>query len=199
MLVIVDSANKRRNVLLSTIHRPGWQFMEASLDGPSKRWQDGTENPPPSYPCHAVGITVLGPYPGFAGEGTLWIDDVALVRPRCRRFQAWRWKCRVHGSEMSTASAKRLNFAPVEKGIAFAGNWRISGESSCPRRRAGYRDNGAVCLETAGLLRLHPASDDGGADQGDTTLLRSGSAGWCGIRAVGFSRHERTLRLFRLR
>ncbi len=82
VLVTADSANKRRNVLLSTIHRPGWQFMEASLDGPSKRWQDGTENPPPSYPCHAVGITVLSPHPGFAGEGTLWIDDVALVRPR---------------------------------------------------------------------------------------------------------------------
>jgi hypothetical protein len=57
----------------------GWQFVTCSLSSPSSSW-GGDGNKQLDYPCKLDGILIDRPERGFIGRGTLWIDDVCLVR-----------------------------------------------------------------------------------------------------------------------
>ncbi len=78
---IVDASGETHQVELLSSSQPGWQFIAGSLDGPSTSW-GGDGNRRRDYPCRLVGICLDRPKRGYVGEGSLWIDEVALLRPR---------------------------------------------------------------------------------------------------------------------
>ena len=80
-LRIVDTSGETHQVDLFSSTQPGWQFVGGSLGGHSISW-GGDGNRRRDYPCRLVGICLDRPQRGFVGKGALWIDDVALVRPR---------------------------------------------------------------------------------------------------------------------
>jgi hypothetical protein len=80
-LRIADASGETHQLDAASVHRPGWQFIAASLAGSMISW-GGDGNHRIDYPCHVASICIDRPQVGFIGHGTLWIDDVALVRPR---------------------------------------------------------------------------------------------------------------------
>ncbi len=80
-LRIVDTSGETHQLDLVSSTRPGWQFVAGSLDGHGTSW-GGDGNRRRDYPCRLDGICIDRPARGFVGKGSLWIDDVALLRPR---------------------------------------------------------------------------------------------------------------------
>jgi len=80
-LRIVDAGGETHQVELLSSGEPGWQFVAGSLDGHSTSW-GGDGNRRRDYPCRLVGICLDRPQRGYVGKGSLWIDEVALLRPR---------------------------------------------------------------------------------------------------------------------
>ncbi|HUT88077.1 MAG TPA: glycosyl hydrolase [Thermoguttaceae bacterium] len=80
-LRMVDASGETHQVELFSGGQPGWQFVAGSLDGPSTSW-GGDGNRRRDYPCRLVGICLDRPERGYVGKGSLWVDEVALLRPR---------------------------------------------------------------------------------------------------------------------
>jgi len=80
-LRITDKSGETHQVDLVAGTQPGRQFVAGPLDGPSTSW-GGDGNRRRDYPCRLAGICLDRPRSGFVGKGSLWIDDVALLRPR---------------------------------------------------------------------------------------------------------------------
>ena len=80
-LRMVDAGGETHQVELYSGKQSGWQFVAGSLDGPSTSW-GGDDNRRRDYPCRLVGICLDRPRSGYVGQGSLWIDDVALLHQR---------------------------------------------------------------------------------------------------------------------
>ena len=80
-LRIVDASGETHQMDLFCEAKPGWQFVAGLIDGPSRSW-GGDGNRRRDYPCRLAGICLDRPQRGYVGKGSLWIDDVALMRPR---------------------------------------------------------------------------------------------------------------------
>ena len=78
---IVDRNGETHQVELFSSKHSGWQFVAGSLDGRSTSW-GGDGNGRREYPCQLVGICLDRPRRGFVGQGSLWLDDVALLHAR---------------------------------------------------------------------------------------------------------------------
>jgi hypothetical protein len=78
---IVDSSGETHQVDLACSKTDKWQFVAGGFDGPSTSW-GGDGNRRLDYPCRFDGITLDRPQRGFAERGNMWIDGVALLRPR---------------------------------------------------------------------------------------------------------------------
>ena len=59
----------------------GWRYVAVALDAPGNSW-GGDGNGRRDYPMRLGGICIDHPAREYAGQGSLWIDDVALVTPR---------------------------------------------------------------------------------------------------------------------
>ncbi|NQT16047.1 MAG: hypothetical protein HQ582_25045, partial [Planctomycetes bacterium] len=80
-LRITDTSGETHQTDLLSSNQPGWQFVAGLLDGHSTSW-GGDGNRRRDYPCRLAGICLDRPRRGFVDKGSLWIDDVALLRPR---------------------------------------------------------------------------------------------------------------------
>jgi hypothetical protein len=80
-LRFADKSGETHQVDMLSAARPGWQFVAATFDGHSTAW-GGDGNQRKDYPCRLTGICMDRPAVGFRGQGTLWIDDAALLKPR---------------------------------------------------------------------------------------------------------------------
>lgn len=80
-LRIVDSSGETHQFDLATVNRPGWQFATIPSQAQAGVW-GGDGNHRLDYPCRLAGIVVDRPEVPYQGQGTLWIDDVTLGRPR---------------------------------------------------------------------------------------------------------------------
>jgi hypothetical protein len=78
-LRVIDVSGECHQIDLLCSTTPGWQFVAGSLNSPSVAW-GGDGNKRMDYPCKLDGILIDRPQEGFAGRGSLWIDDVALLR-----------------------------------------------------------------------------------------------------------------------
>ena len=79
-LRFTDTSGEWHQIDLLAPHQPGWQFVAGTLDSPSEAW-GGDGNKRKDYPCQLAGICIDRPQMGFVGQGSLWIDDAAIVRP----------------------------------------------------------------------------------------------------------------------
>ncbi len=79
-LRILDKSGECHQFEMFSSATPGWQFVACSLDGASAAW-GGDGNKRKDYPCKLEGICIDRPRAGYVGKGTLWIDDVAVLRP----------------------------------------------------------------------------------------------------------------------
>jgi hypothetical protein len=61
--------------------RVGWQFIAGMLDSRGDAW-GGDGNRRKDYPLKLAGIVIDRPRAGFKGQGSLWIDDAAVVKAR---------------------------------------------------------------------------------------------------------------------
>ncbi len=77
----VDAGGETHQSDMILAERPGWQFSAGLFDSPAVSW-GGDGNNRVDYPCRLQGFCIDRPQRGFKGRGRLWIDDVALVRPR---------------------------------------------------------------------------------------------------------------------
>jgi len=59
----------------------GWRFVAVALDAPGNAW-GGDGNRRRDYPLQLGGICVDRTARDYAAQGSLWIDDVALLTPR---------------------------------------------------------------------------------------------------------------------
>lgn len=68
---------------IETLHsaEAGWQYVVGWADGPSTSW-GGDGNGRKDFPLKLAGICLDRPRVGFTGTGSLWLDDVDLVRRR---------------------------------------------------------------------------------------------------------------------
>jgi len=82
-LRIRDHTGETHQVDLSKLGEDNWQYVAASLDGPGG-WWGGDENHRLDFPCQIQSVVADKPSQGFIGHGSLWLDEVALVRPRKR-------------------------------------------------------------------------------------------------------------------
>ncbi len=80
-LRIADKSGETHQFDLISDETSEWQFVAGLLDGPSTSW-GGDGNGRCDYPCRLGGIVLDRPRQGFVSKGTLWIDGVALLRPR---------------------------------------------------------------------------------------------------------------------
>jgi hypothetical protein len=80
-LRVTDSSGETHQVDLLCSTEPGWQFVAGTLVGRTTAW-GGDGNGRLDYPCKLNGLCVDRPKRGYVGKGSLWIDDLALVRPR---------------------------------------------------------------------------------------------------------------------
>ena len=79
-LRVLDRNGKTLQWDMLSANRAGWQFVAVPLTHPNMAWGgDGSRRI--DYPCRLAGICIDRPHEGFAGQGTLWLDDVALLRP----------------------------------------------------------------------------------------------------------------------
>lgn len=74
-----DASGETHQTELLDSGGPGWRFVAGALDSPSEAW-GGDGNKRKDYPCRLVGIVLDRPQPGFHGRGSLWLDEVAVVR-----------------------------------------------------------------------------------------------------------------------
>ena len=88
-LRITDASGETHQAELSGTTASGWQFVAGSLNTRSTAW-GGDGNGRMDYPCRLSGIVIDRPQKGFVGTGSLWIDDVAIVKPR--KFESQRLK-----------------------------------------------------------------------------------------------------------
>ncbi len=80
-LRIADKSGEVHQMDMISRKRAGWQFVACTLDAESGSW-GGDGNRQRDYPCHLEGIVIDRPQQGYVGKGSLWIDDVALLRTR---------------------------------------------------------------------------------------------------------------------
>jgi hypothetical protein len=80
-LRIVDSSGETHQLEMSTANRPGWQFAAPTADVKFGAW-GGDGNRRLDYPCRLAGIVVDRPQVPYVAKGSMWIDDVTLLRPR---------------------------------------------------------------------------------------------------------------------
>ncbi len=78
-LRFLDSSGENHQVELLGAAKPGWQFVVGQLDSPSTTW-GGDGNGNKDYPCRLSGIVVDRPGRGFQKDGSLWIDEITVVR-----------------------------------------------------------------------------------------------------------------------
>jgi hypothetical protein len=78
---VVDASGESHQFELEGSTAAGWQYVAGRLDGPSSHW-GGDNNGRLDYPCQLSGLLFDRPEKGFVGTGRMWIDDVALVKPR---------------------------------------------------------------------------------------------------------------------
>ncbi|MHC4403707.1 MAG: hypothetical protein ACYTG0_28960 [Planctomycetota bacterium] len=79
-LRVIDAGGEHHQTELLGSTKPGWQYVAGSLDGHSTAW-GGDGNGRKDYPCRLSGICIDRPQKGFVRSGSLWIDDVAIVKP----------------------------------------------------------------------------------------------------------------------
>lgn len=79
-LRVIDASGECHQTELLGSTDAGWQFVAGLLDRRSIAW-GGDGNGRRDYPCRLSGICIDRPQKGFVGSGSLWIDDVAIVRP----------------------------------------------------------------------------------------------------------------------
>ncbi len=81
-LRFADAGNEIHQIdLRQGEQKPGWRFVAAPFDSRSTAW-GGDKNQRKDYPCRLVGIVIDRPSQGFTGQGSLWIDDAALLERR---------------------------------------------------------------------------------------------------------------------
>lgn len=81
---LVDASGENHQIELEATAEAGWQFVAGPLDTKSTYW-GGDGNGRKDYPCRLTGILFDRPRKGFVGSGSLWIDDVVIVKPRSRK------------------------------------------------------------------------------------------------------------------
>ncbi|MGO8746973.1 MAG: hypothetical protein ACLQNE_13380 [Thermoguttaceae bacterium] len=77
-LRVTDRSGETHQLAMPSANRAGWQFVAVPLSNPSTAW-GGDGNRRMDYPCRLAGICIDRPQVGFAGRGSLRIDDVALL------------------------------------------------------------------------------------------------------------------------
>ncbi len=80
-LRVTDASGEHHQTELLGSTEPGWQYVAGSLESRSIAW-GGDGNGRKDYPCRLSGICIDRPKKGFVASGSLWIDDVAVVKPR---------------------------------------------------------------------------------------------------------------------
>ena len=79
-LRVLDRSGKTLQLDMLSANRAGWQFVAVLLSHPNLAW-GGDGNRRIDYPCRLAGICIDRPHVGFSACGSLWLDDVALLRP----------------------------------------------------------------------------------------------------------------------
>jgi len=76
-----DTSGETHQLDLIDEPAPGWRFVAVALDGPGTAW-GGDGNNRRDYPLKLAGICIDRTGVEYAGQGSLWIDDVGLVAKR---------------------------------------------------------------------------------------------------------------------
>jgi hypothetical protein len=79
-LRIADRSGETHQLELPRPEGEGWNFTAIALKSNSSHW-GGDGNGRLDYPVRLDSIVADRPEHGYVGEGSLWIDDVALMRP----------------------------------------------------------------------------------------------------------------------
>lgn len=79
-LRITDKTGETHQLALPRPEGEGWNFTAVALKPQGSHWA-GDNNGKLDFPVRLDSIVADRPQHGFAGKGSLWIDDVALVRP----------------------------------------------------------------------------------------------------------------------
>lgn len=79
-LRITDKSGETHQLSLPRPQGEGWNFTAVALRPQGSHWA-GDNNGKLDYPVRLDSIVADRPQRGFAGKGSLWIDNVALVRP----------------------------------------------------------------------------------------------------------------------
>jgi len=80
-LRVADAGGETHQTDMIAGPEPGWRFVATPLDTRTNSW-GGDGNRRLDYPCRLVGICIDRPRLDYVGEGSLWLDDVALLKPR---------------------------------------------------------------------------------------------------------------------
>jgi|GEM_PF-565824 len=79
-LRIIDSSGECHQLDVVSTASTNWQFVACHLDSSSSAW-GGDGNKKKDYPCKLDSICIDRPQIGFKGNGSLWIDDLAILAP----------------------------------------------------------------------------------------------------------------------
>ena len=79
-LRIIDQSGETHQLALPRPDGEGWNFTAVSLKPQGSHWA-GDGNGKLDYPVRLDSIVADRPRRGYVGKGSLWIDDVALMRP----------------------------------------------------------------------------------------------------------------------
>lgn len=89
---IADKSGEVHQLALSPPADKGWGFLAAAFDGEDSAW-GGDGNKKLDYPCRLDSLVIDRNSRECGASGALWIDDVAIVRPRKPtadlRIEAW--------------------------------------------------------------------------------------------------------------
>lgn len=76
-----DKSGEIHQFSLSVPSGAGWTFIAGNFDGDGPAW-GGDGNKKLDYPCKLDSLIIDRDSTDFGGSGSIWIDDVAIVRPR---------------------------------------------------------------------------------------------------------------------
>lgn len=80
-LRVTDASGETHQLDMVGEAGPGWRFVAVALDAPGNAW-GGDGNNRRDYPLRLGGICFDRSSREFAGKGSLWIDEVAMVKAR---------------------------------------------------------------------------------------------------------------------
>ena len=79
-----DPSGETHQIPMSRTSGDGWQFTAARLDAVEGHW-GGDDDGKIQYPCRLYSVLADKPRGGFSEAGTIWFDDLAILRDKPRQ------------------------------------------------------------------------------------------------------------------